>query len=205
MTGTYRELAGDIQDKLKANLSAKRYKHILGVKETALTIGSYYDLNPEKLGLAALLHDFAKYFTAQELMDYCHEENIPLDPIEADNHGLLHGKVGRSIASKVYHIYDKDILNAISSHTTGRSDMSDYEKVLYLADYCDPGRSLPNSASIIELAKTDLSIAVFQVVSEKLTYIIRSCKMIHPRSLEVYNCYLSHGHSNKSTELLDSC
>ncbi len=203
MTGTYRELSGDIQDKLKANLSAQRYKHILGVEETALTIASYYNLSPEKLSLAALLHDFAKYYTVQELMDYCHEENIPLDPIETDNHGLLHGKVARSIASKVYHIHDQDILNAITSHTTGRPDMSDYEKVLYVADYCDPSRNLPSSASIIEMAKTNLSKAVFQVVSEKLTYVIRCGKTIHPRSLEVYNRYLSPNFSDP-TDPIDS-
>ncbi len=203
MIRTFRVLAADIHDKLKANLSAKRYKHVLGVEKTALTLGRHHNLGPEKLSLAALLHDFAKYYTVNELMDYCYKENIPLDPLETDCHGLLHGKVGRSIASKVYHIDDTEVLNAISNHTTGRPDMSVYEKVLFVADYCDPGRKLPSSASIIELAQTDLSKAVFQVVSEKLIYVIKKQRTIHPRSLEVYNYYLLQNESLKRSDAME--
>ncbi len=51
--------------------------------------------------------------------------DIILDSIMKNNKDLIHGVLGgEALAREEYNIRDKDILNAIRFHTTGREDMS---------------------------------------------------------------------------------
>lgn len=52
-----------------------------------------------------------------------------------------------------YGVKDEEIICAIESHTTGRPGMSMLEKIVYIADYIEPGRrELPNMADVRQLA-----------------------------------------------------
>ncbi|MDH4129378.1 MAG: bis(5'-nucleosyl)-tetraphosphatase (symmetrical) YqeK [Spirochaetota bacterium] len=183
------KLISQIKSKLKETLSENRYTHILSVVETACFIGKNHNMDTTKLTFAALLHDIAKNYTLEQLIDFCSSRNLELDDIEINNHGLLHGKVARIIAQEDYQIHDEDILNSISSHTTGRVYMSGYEEVIFVADYSEPSRSLHNSEAITEIALVNLSEAVFKVITEKLIYVIETGRTIHPRSIDTYNYY----------------
>ena len=56
---------------------------------------------------------------------------------------------------------DKDILNAVLNHTTGRPEMSRLEKIIYIADYIEPNRKkAPNLEEIRNLAFEDLDRAI---------------------------------------------
>ena len=50
------EILNYLQDKL----SVKRYKHVLGVRDTAVKLARTYGEDEEKALLAAILHDCAK-------------------------------------------------------------------------------------------------------------------------------------------------
>ena len=39
-----------------------------------------------------------------------------------------------------YHIEDEEVLLAIKYHTTGRQQMTKTEKLIFIADYIEPGR-----------------------------------------------------------------
>ena len=66
---------------------------------------------------------------------------MQLSEIEIEKHSpLLHAKAGNCLAQKKYGITDEEILLAISYHTTGRPRMSLLEKIIYIADYIEPGR-----------------------------------------------------------------
>ncbi len=185
----HKQMISDIKTKLKQNLKSKRLDHVLSVEKTSRVIGEQYKLDHEKLTIAALLHDIAKGYSINTLMDYCRQKNISISTLENNNHGLLHAKVSRLIAEKTFQISDPEILNAISSHTTGRIAMSPYEEIIFVADYCEPNRKLRNKQQIFETALHDLSKAVFWVVSEKIIYVIEDKNLLHPQSIEVYNHY----------------
>ena len=59
---------------------------------------------------------------------------------------LLHSPAGATLAKNEFGIEDKEILDAICYHTTGRGDMTLLEKIVYLADKIEPSRN-PRSAS----------------------------------------------------------
>ena len=125
---------------LKEHLSEERYIHTLGVEECAKELARMYGINPDKAAFAGLLHDCAKCMSNEKRLSICEKHNISVNKIERKNPFLLHAKVGSYIAMQKFHVHDSDTVNAILNHTTGRPDMSLLEKIIYVADYIEPGR-----------------------------------------------------------------
>ncbi len=63
-------------------------------------------------------------------------------------------------------------MNAIASHTTGRPHMSLLEKIIYIADYIEPGREeLPNMAEVRKLAFHDIDACLYRILKDSLVYL----------------------------------
>ncbi len=122
---------------LKANLNAERYEHSLGTAECAKELAKKYGLDEEKAYFTGLIHDCAKCLpkdeTAQILKDK--PQGLPeLECGEFENPKTHHAPVGVYIASKEFGINDEEVLSAIRWHTIGKLNMTDFEKIIYIAD-----------------------------------------------------------------------
>ena len=65
----------------------------------------------------------------------------------------------------------QDILNAIAFHTTGRSDMSMLEKIIFVADTCEEGRTYKEAALLREKAFEnidDVCIFILEYLKESV-------------------------------------
>lgn len=130
----------DIFKDLKDNLSHKRFKHTKSVQRVARGLASHYGLDINKASLAAMLHDCAKHYSDKKLFDLSEKYHIRLSEDQINNPKTIHAVLGSKIANDLYEVVDEDVLNAIKYHTTGRPDMSQLEKVIYIADYIEPMR-----------------------------------------------------------------
>ena len=122
---------------LKDNLNEERYFHTLGTAQCAKELAAKYDLDCEKAYLAGLLHDCAKCFSNEKLLDIIHQ-NLDVEECEMLNYKTLHAPVSAYIAEKEFNVKDKEILSAIRWHTLGKLDMSDFDKIIFLADKIEP-------------------------------------------------------------------
>lgn len=118
---------------LKQNLSEERYLHTLGVAETAVELAKMFNLSEEKAYLAGLLHDCAKGFSNEKLLQII-TDNLSIDECEMINPKTYHAPVGAFVAEKEFCVTDEEILSAIRWHTIGKVEMSDFEKVIFIAD-----------------------------------------------------------------------
>ena len=118
---------------LKQNLSEERYLHTLGVAETAVELAKRFHLSDEKAYLAGLLHDCAKGFSNEKLLQII-TDNLSIDECEMINPKTYHAPVGAFVAEKEFCVTDEEILSAIRWHTIGKVEMSDFEKVIFIAD-----------------------------------------------------------------------
>lgn len=118
---------------LKQNLSEERYLHTLGVAETAVELAKMFNLPEEKAYLAGLLHDCAKGFSNEKLLQII-KDNLTIDECEMINPKTYHAPVGAYIAEKEFYVIDDEILSAIRWHTIGKIKMTDFEKVIFIAD-----------------------------------------------------------------------
>lgn len=179
-----------IRKALEKTLDNKRYEHTLGVAYTAASMAMRYGTDMNTAFLAGLLHDCAKNLSDDKKISICEKNNIPITEIELKNPSLLHAKVGSFLAMAEYHIKDIDILNAIRNHTTGRPDMSILEKIIFIADYIEPGRKqAPNLDTIRQLAFIDLDKVLIAILQDTLNYLHESNKQIDSTTQETYDFY----------------
>lgn len=171
-------------------LDDKRYEHTLGVTYTAGCLAMYYGFDIQTAELAGLLHDCAKCMEHSKKIQICEKHNISIDPIERNHPTLLHAKVGSFIAMDTYGVTDKDIINAILNHTTGRPNMSFLEKIIFVADYIEPSRKdAPNLAEIRRAAFGNLDDALLTILRDTLTYLKAGGGDILPLTQKAYEYY----------------
>jgi predicted HD superfamily hydrolase involved in NAD metabolism len=164
-----------IRVELKSKMKASRYLHSIGVEEVSHDLALIYNYDSDKAVLAGILHDCAKFLTDEELLMECKKYQLPVTEIEGRCPFLLHAKVGAAFAQYIYGVEDKDILNAITYHTTGRPAMSLLEKIVFLADYIEPGRKpLPRIQKIREAAYMNLDLAVYMTLDNVLKYLMNT-------------------------------
>ncbi len=161
-----------IREKLKATLGEHRYEHTLGVSYTAVCLAMKYGADLHRTELAGLLHDCAKYLKGSELSAYCRKYHIDISRTEDANPSLLHAKFGAFLAEHVYGVTDPDILQAITYHTTGKPNMTLLDKIVFVADYIEPGLDkAPNLTAIRLMAFNDLNCAVWMILEDTLSYL----------------------------------
>lgn len=176
-----------IEEDLKSRVSLKRYKHVLGVMDTAEKLAEHYGVSKSKAKLAGLLHDIMKEEKLEILNHLCSKKNFKETRKHEKATEVLHGFAGAEYAEENYGIVDEDILNAVRYHTIGRKDMSILEKIIYIADGIEPGREYDNVDKIRELAFKDLDEAILYEVNQKIIFLIESDKIIHVNALKMRN------------------
>lgn len=181
---------------LASTLRPKRFIHTLGVAETAAALGfchfrSYSDIR--RAELAGFLHDCAKYFTGDEMIEQCRSIGIHLSDVEQANTALIHGKLGAFYAKERYGIQDTEILSAIACHTTGKPGMSTLEKIIYVADYIEPGRQCDCSPYPLEEIRREcfrnLDHGLYMILANTKKHLENSEYEIDPQSMETYEYY----------------
>lgn len=179
-----------IRKAMEKTLDAKRFEHTLGVAYTASALAMRYGADVLKAQTAGMLHDCAKCMSNEKRLFLCEKHNISINSIERNNPFLLHAKVGSLIAMQKYNIHDTDTINAILNHTTGRPDMSLLEKIVYVADYIEPGRKqAPNLSEIRRLAFIDLDQALLKILEDTLVYLNTIDGEIDPMTQKTYDFY----------------
>lgn len=177
--------------KLKTMINDKRYQHSIGVMSECVKLAEHFGINPEKSVVAGILHDCAKAMKRQELLDYCRERSAVIDACEEKRPELLHSKVGRMVAQEVFKIKNKEVLNAIENHTLGRPGMTMTEKIVFLADYIEPGRSFVGVEEIRKRAYSEnIDETILYCLDETIIDVLKRGEILHPKTVETRNWYL---------------
>lgn len=171
---------------VKKQLTERRYVHTIGVMETAIKLARKYGADEKKAELAAIFHDYAKYRPKEEMEKCIVEEYLPADLLTA-NIELWHAPVGAFLVEKEAGIKDNEILDAIRYHTTGRAGMTRLEKIIFLADYIEPGRKFPGVDEVRQLAEEDLDLALIKALQNTISFLLGKNQPIYPDTFHTYN------------------
>ena len=157
-----------MQDKL----DPKRYEHTLGVSFTAAALAMAHGIDIQTAEMAGLLHDCAKRFPESVLIEKCRKHGIKLSREELQSPAVVHAIYGAYLAEKKFGITDRDVLNSIRFHTTGRAGMSKLEMIIYIADYIEPQRSLADVLpEVRRLAYRDLEDSMYVILGSTVDYL----------------------------------
>lgn len=177
----------EIVAELAKRLSPKRLNHSIGVSQTAEELAVHFHCDREKAKLAGLLHDVAREVPKNELLPRTQAFGIVVNDIEEAEPVLLHAPLGARLAQTEFGIDDAEILQAIILHTTGGKGMTILDKIIYLADVIEPGRSFKGVNQIRKVARIDLDKALLAAIDQSLDYLIKGCGVIHPATIAARN------------------
>ena len=176
----------EIKEKLKACLSEERYWHSVGTMEKAVELAKQFNCDVEKAQIAGLLHDCAKCLSKEELQVHsdCFEED------EKISSKTWHAPVGVVVAKEQFGIVDEEILDSIRWHTIGRQNMTDFEKIIFIADKIEDRTRedelrIPITQALKE--RNNLDDAMFKCFELTINSLTARKLPICFRTIEVYN------------------
>lgn len=175
-------------DYLNKTLDNKRFVHSLNVAEECVKLAEKYGYNTETAYLSGLLHDVCKNDSKEKMLQIFNEFDIILDDIQLQQQKLWHSIAGSLFIQKKFDISDKEIIDAIRYHTTGRENMTKLDKILYLADFISSDRDFDGVGKLRECAYEGLDNAVLQCFKFSVNELCNIDKPIHPDTLNGYNC-----------------
>ncbi|MDQ0192025.1 bis(5'-nucleosyl)-tetraphosphatase (symmetrical) YqeK [Paenibacillus wynnii] len=171
---------------VSAQMPDKRWKHTLGVMESAVKLAGRYGADPERAETAAILHDVAKYWAVERMRKIIEEHALSKDLLSHDKQ-LWHAEVGAFVAEKEYGIHDPEVLDAIRYHTSGREGMGLLEKIVCLADYIEPGRDFPGVDQIRKLAKVSLEEGLVAGFDSTIRVLLEKRRIVFPLTVLARN------------------
>ncbi len=140
----------DIIKDLEIEVGHKLFRHSIAVMEEAEKLALVYNCDVEKAKIAGLLHDCGKCRCL-------------------DN--LKHAKKSAELAIIKFDVNDKDIINAIMYHTTGRVNMTLLEKIIFIADKIEPHRKYEGVEEIREAAYINIDEAIIKSLESTIEYV----------------------------------
>ena len=169
-TDFYRKNMGTARLLIPLMLREKRAQHTLNVAKLAVELARMYGVNVQKAELAALLHDVMKQQPDSIMLHRARQSDI-IEKIDRKPMPVLHGFAASDFASREMGIEDQEILMAIKSHTCGRRNMTDLEKVIYLADMLSEERNFPEKEPLLALARQNLDKAMEQALKDSINWL----------------------------------
>lgn len=135
----------ELKSVLRERMNEHRYQHSLNVAKRAVFLAEKYGASPEKAEFAGLVHDICKGIPNEEQLLIIKSAGIELDEDTMKSPALWHSIAGAVYSEHELGITDKDVLNAVRYHTSGRGKMSILEKVIYMADLTSAERNYPDA------------------------------------------------------------
>ncbi|MBO5883264.1 MAG: HD domain-containing protein [Clostridia bacterium] len=141
-----------LRDGIRVGMSEKRFRHTYEVEKMVVYLAGLY--MPEKtdmLRAAALLHDVTKEFSTEEHIRILIERGVEVSEEDICSPKTLHARSAVALIPERYESFATDeVLSCVRWHTTGRSDMTLSEKLIYLADYIDLSRTFDDCVKLRE-------------------------------------------------------
>lgn len=177
----------EMKSRLEKTLDAGRYLHSIGVMNEAVKLALHYNIDVKKAEIAGLLHDCAKYVRGDEAAAMLKNAEIIPDSIQKRSPSLFHSMLGPYVARKYYGVTDKDILDAIYWHTTGRAGMTLLEKIIFVADFIEGSRNFDGVDEARKAAYQNLDKCVLICADLTIKHVLSGNKLLHPFTVDARN------------------
>lgn len=163
-----------------------RFLHILGVVEMAEYLAKIYNIDKEKVRIAALMHDYSKYDDFKDACKYLNANDLK----ECNEYPFLYHAYLSAEAYKRLIGNDEEIYLAIRNHVFGRIGMTRLEEIIMISDYTEKNRTYKECIEVRDiLLSGDLNLAIYKSLEYTIENCIRNNNIPHPMQIEVLNEY----------------
>ena len=178
----------EMRQALQARVKASRYRHSLGVSQTAEQLARIYGVGQNEAAVAGLLHDWDKSLTGDELKRKAKKLKLADKDVREHATGVLHSWTAAATLRDEFPELSDTVLQAISRHTCGAVGMSDLDMVVFVADIIEPGRDFPDIEGLrAAVGEVCLEELFYRTYKANFMYLLSADMVVAPPSLDVYN------------------
>ena len=178
----------EMRQALQARVKASRYRHSLGVSQTAEQLARIYGVDQNEAAVAGLLHDWDKSLTGDELKRKAKKLKLADKEVREHATGVLHSWTAAATLRDEFPELSDSVLRAISRHTCGAVGMSDLDMVVFVADIIEPGRDFPDIEGLrAAVGEVCLEELFYRTYKANFMYLLSADMVVAPPSLDVYN------------------
>ncbi len=159
-----------------------RYAHCVRVARMSENLARRHGADPSKARLAGMLHDLARLYPANRLLQESEQYGLSIDAYAREHPIVLHAPLSARLAREQFGVTDPEVLSAIAKHTLADAQMSPLDCILYLADSLEPGRNFAQRAELADLATRDLRAAMSATIASSLRYVTQRQLPIAPQT-----------------------
>lgn len=159
-----------LKDRLQVNLTdSNRLIHSLNVGEKSVELAKKYNVNQQEAKIAGTLHDITKNWDLKKhyiyIKKYCNE--FLKEPIST-----LHSYSAYCYLK--YELkYNDRIANAVKFHTTASTNMSDLDKIIFIADKISKERKYyKNLKYFRKLSLENLHLSFIKILKNQYKYVV---------------------------------
>lgn len=182
-------IGGEYEEYVKKSLTEKRLTHTANVVVAALKKCKAEGIDEKKAYTAALLHDCAKYKNPSDFPDFELPTDVPAP--------VVHAFLGAYIVENVLKIDDREIIDAVKYHTSGKENMSPLGKLVFVADMVEKGRTYDGAEKLRELyEKKSLDECFKACLYEEILHLKNKQSYIYVKTLDAYDYYIKDKQEN---------
>jgi nicotinate-nucleotide adenylyltransferase len=178
-------IAEKLDRMLKKHVGQERLSHSRRVAKLAGKLCLEYGLDREKGELAGLAHDWAREFPPGRVRELALRDGRGVSVLEARYPVLLHGRAAAVGLREALGIEDPDILEAVACHVTGCPGMGLLAKIVFVADFLEPGRGFIPEEIRRGILSVDIDRMTVRVLEEIFSYLRLKQRPIAPPALEL--------------------
>ena len=171
-------------DIAKSTLSVERYKHSLYAAKFGVELAKHLKLDAKKAYYACLLHDITKEWDVDKQRTFL--RYFLVDESKLENY-QLHQATGSIWLKKFFVIRDKEMTDAIAKHTSLSLELTEMDKVVFMADKLCLGRKWDGIQEIRKMCFEDFDQAFSLTVKKTSEFIKDKGVFITPEQEEIYN------------------
>ena len=167
-----------LEQLLEKALGQERLCHSRRVAELAAELCLAHDLEGERGELAGLAHDWARELPPERARELALRDGRGESILETQYPVLLHGRAAAVVE-------DAEILEAIACHVTGCPGMGLIAKIVFVADFLEPGRGFLHEGIRKGILTMDINRMTLRVLEEIFSYLRSRQRPIAPPALEL--------------------
>jgi nicotinate-nucleotide adenylyltransferase len=175
--------------------SRRRRRHARGTARLAARLCARFGADPRSGHLAGLAHDLARELPDERLLELAGRDGRPIRSWERERPVLLHGRAAAELLRRERIPASPQALEAVAEHVTGSPGMGLLARIVFVADYLEPGRGFVEAGWREHLLSLPLEGMLVGVLESVFGWLLREGLPIAPPARELYEELVGHAAS----------
>jgi predicted HD superfamily hydrolase involved in NAD metabolism len=175
--------------------SRGRRRHSRGTARLAARLSARFGADPAGGYLAGLAHDLARELPDGQLLELAGADGRPIRSWERERPVLLHGRAAAELLRRERIPAPPEVLEAVAEHVTGRPGMGLLARIVFVADYLEPGRGFVDAGWRKRLMGLSLEAMLAGVLESVFGWLRREGLPVAPPARELYEELTGHAAS----------